>query len=175
MVTPPPDDSTEAAVADQPGLGAGLRAAVGEDRIVRVDLWATGVFTVVAVGAAVWSGLLVPAVAVDLALFLAGCVAFLYAYFRGIGRSREDAITLAGLFFLAEGAAPRPIAHALRLLLAAQVVVAVATAAARPFSSLAFGILAPMFGLAMLAVWGAVHGRFPPRTQGLARGRPDEA
>jgi hypothetical protein len=115
------------------------------------------------VGAAAWSGLLWPAVAVDLVLFLAGCVIFLYAYLRGIGRSRDEGVTLAGLFFLAERAAPKPIAYALRLLLAAQVVVAVATAAVRPFSSLAFGILTPMFGLAMLALWGAVHGRFPPR------------
>ncbi|HEV7757761.1 MAG TPA: hypothetical protein VGO78_02190 [Acidimicrobiales bacterium] len=136
---------------------------VTEDRIVRVDLWATVVFAVVSVGAALWSGLLVPAVAVDIGLFVAGCAAFLYAYLRGIGRSRDDAISLAGLFFLMEGVAPRRVARALWLLLAAQVVVAVATAAARPFSSLAFGILAPMFGLALLALWGAVHGRFPPR------------
>jgi hypothetical protein len=56
--------------------------------------------------------------------------------------------------------------------------VAVATAAARPFSSLAFGILAPMFGLALLALWGAVHGRFPPRvapaTPATTPATPDE-
>lgn len=156
---PPAADSGDA-VAPEPPPAA---VAVGEDRVVRADLWATAVFAVVSVGAAAWSGLLVPAVAVDVGLFVAGSVAFLYAYFRAIGRSRDEKITLAGLFFLAEGVAPRPIARALRLLLAAQVVVAVATAAARPFSSLAFGVLAPMFGLAMLAVWGAVHGRFPPR------------
>jgi hypothetical protein len=150
--------------------------AVGDDRIVRADVWATGVFTVVSVGAAAWSGLLWPAVAVDVVLFAAGCAVFLYAYLRGIGRSREEAVTLAGLFFLAEGVAPRPIARALRLLLAVQVVVAVATAAARPFSSLAFGVLAPMFGLAMLALWGAVHGRYPPRAvaKGSARAATTE-
>ena len=159
MVNAEPADGTGTGEAGPPGP-AGTE---GDDRIVRVDAWATGLFAVVAIGAAAWSGLLVPAVAIDVVLFVGGCCIFLYAYFRGIGRSREDAITLAGLFFLAEGVAPRPVARALRLLLAAQVVVAVATAAARPFSSLAFGILAPMFGLAMLALWGAVHGRFPPR------------
>jgi uncharacterized protein YfiM (DUF2279 family) len=142
---------------------ASLRDSLHDDRIMWTDVWATGVFAVVSAGAAAWSGLLWPAVALDVALFVAGCVAFLYAYLRGIGRSREEAVTLAGLFFLAEGVAPRHVARALRVLLAAQVIVAVATAAARPFSSLAFGILAPMFGLAMLALWGAVHGRFPPR------------
>jgi hypothetical protein len=148
---------------DSDGHGPSGEAVLGDDRIVRLDVWATGVFTAVSIGAAAWSGLLVPAVAVDVVLFVAGCVAFLYAYFRGIGRSREETVTLAGLFFLAEGVAPRPVARALRLLLAVQVVVAVATAAARPFSSLAFGVLAPMFGLSLLALWGAVHGRFPPR------------
>ena len=167
MVTPHPDPPGDTTAPDghdgHGGRGPSGEAAMGDDRIVRVDAWATGAFAAVSIGAAAWSGLLVPAVAVDVVLFVAGCVAFLYAYFRGIGRSREEAVTLAGLFFLAEGVAPRPVARALRLLLVVQVVVAVATAAARPFSSLAFGILAPMFGLSLLALWGAVHGRFPPR------------
>ena len=160
MVTSSDADPDAAASADAAAdAGAGMEL----DRIVRVDIWATAIFAVVSAGAAAWSGLLAPAVAVDVAMFVAGCVAFLYAYLRGIGRSREEAITLAGLFFLADGAAPRLVARALRALLAAQIVVAVVTAAVRPFSSLAFGILAPMFGLGLLALWGAVHGRFPPR------------
>jgi hypothetical protein len=134
--------------------------------IVRVNVWATAVFTVVSVGAAIWSGLLVPAVTVDLALFLVGCLVFAYAYLRGIGRSREETISLAGLFFLVGGVAPASIIRWLWGALAVQVAVAVATAAARPFSSLAFGVLAPMFGLAMLGLWGALHGRFPPRDPG---------
>jgi hypothetical protein len=48
-------------------------------------------------------------------------------------------------------------------LLAAQVVVAVATAAARPFTTLAFGVLVPVFGVGLNGLWAARHGRFPPR------------
>jgi hypothetical protein len=43
------------------------------------------------------------------------------------------------------------------------VVVAFAAAALRPFTSLAFGILVPMWGLALAGVWGARHGTFGPR------------
>jgi hypothetical protein len=46
-----------------------------------------------------------------------------------------------------------------------QVAVAVATAAARPFSELAFGVLVPLFGMALLALWSARHGTFPRREQ----------
>jgi hypothetical protein len=164
MVMPPDADAEH--VPDRAGdaeEGVGTGGGVVADRVVRADIWATAVFAAVSVGAAIWSGLLWPAVVVDVVLFVAGCVVFLYAFLRGVGRSRDEAVTLAGLFFLAERVAPRPVARALRSMLAAQVVVAVATAAARPFSSLAFGILTPMFGLSMLALWGAVHGRFPPR------------
>jgi hypothetical protein len=151
-----------------------------DDTIVRADLWATALFGVVSIVAVVWSPAVVAAVVVDIGLFLAGTGAFFYAYFRAIGRSRDEVVNLAGLFFLAEGVAPKSIARALRLLLTAQVVLALATAAARPFSSLAFGVLAPMFGLAVLGLWGAVNGRFaahprPPVKAKRQRDQPREA
>jgi hypothetical protein len=136
---------------------------VPSDTIVRVDLWATAVFAVTAVAAAAWSALVAVALVVDGLLFVAGCVAFAVAYLRAIGRSRDEVVSLAGLFFLSGGVAPGTVARWLWGALAVQVVVAVATAAVRPFSSLAFGVLAPMFGVAMLGLWGALHGRFPPR------------
>jgi hypothetical protein len=49
------------------------------------------------------------------------------------------------------------------LALAIQVVVAVTTASIRPFTTLAFGILVPMFGIGMNGLWAARHGRFGPR------------
>jgi hypothetical protein len=137
--------------------------AAPDDRIVRSSVGATVVFTLVSVTAAVWPGMLAVTMAVDLVLFLVGCAVFAWAYLRGIGRSRDEEISLAGLFFLSGGVAPRQVVLWLWGALGVQVVVAVATAAARPFSSLAFGVLAPMFGLAMLALWGAAHGRFPQR------------
>ena len=48
--------------------------------------------------------------------------------------------------------------------LAAQVAIGVGTAAARPFTSLAFGVLAPLYGLALTGLWGARHGRFENRS-----------
>ena len=33
----------------------------------------------------------------------------------------------------------------------------------RPFTPLAFGILVPMLGLGLIALWGARHGTFPAR------------
>jgi hypothetical protein len=135
------------------------------EAILKVGVWATAVFVMVSVTAAVWPGALVVALTVDLGLFLVGCVVFGWAFLRGIGRSRDEEISLAGLFFLAGGVAPRRLVWRLWGVLAIQVVVAVATAAVRPFSSLAFGVLAPMFGLAMLALWGAAHGHFPERRE----------
>jgi hypothetical protein len=47
--------------------------------------------------------------------------------------------------------------------LAVEVVVALATAAARPYTSVASGILVPVYGLALCGLWAARHGRFAPR------------
>jgi hypothetical protein len=44
-----------------------------------------------------------------------------------------------------------------------QVVVALVTAIARPFTGLAFGILVPVFGLGLAGLWGARRGSFPSR------------
>ena len=85
-----------------------------------------------------------------------------------IGRSRTDLIGMGGLFFLA-GSAPRAVQRSLWASLAVEVVVAVATAAARPFTPLAFGVLAPMFGLGVMGLWGAKFGTFPPRPPEPAR------
>lgn len=133
------------------------------ERLIQASRWVTAVFVVVSVGAAVWMGLEVLAVVVDVSLFAAGCVLFLWGYFRGLGRSREEVVSMGGLFFLGSDVAPAAVTKELRLHLAVQVVVAVATASARPFTGLAFGVLVPMFGLGMLALWGALHGTFPAR------------
>jgi hypothetical protein len=149
VVTPtePPVDDTAA--------GAG---------IVRSAVWATAVFAVVSVAAAaVPDPLQYVAVPLDLVLFAVGCAAFLWAYAVAIGRSREEAVTMAGVFFLGDGVAPAGIARTLRLALAVQVVVAVAVASVRPFTALAFGVLVPMLGLGLMALWGARHGRFPAK------------
>lgn len=134
------------------------------DVIVRVDLWATAAFTVVAALAVAFPDALAPVfVPLSLVLFLAGCVAFVWAFARGIARSRFEAITMGGLFFLTEGVAPARIRRALRSIFGVQVVVAVAAALVRPFTPLAFGTLVPILGLGLVALWAARHGEFPPK------------
>jgi hypothetical protein len=130
--------------------------------IIRASWIGTAALAVTSIPAAVlerWPG---PAVAVDLGLFLAGAIVFLWAYGIAVGRSREHEIGIGGLYFL-QGTAPKPARNQLLGSLAAQTVIAIGTAAARPFTALAFGILVPVWGLALCGLWGARYGRFGPR------------
>jgi hypothetical protein len=159
---PDDDRSGDVAGADRDGLRPSPGA--GRDRICRVAVWTTAVFVVVSALAAAWPDTFLPlSVPVDLVLFAAGCGAFLWAYALAIGRSRYETVTMGGLFFLGEGVAPEDVTRLLRGVLGAQVVVAVAAAAARPFTALAFSVLAPMLGLGLMALWAARHGRFAAR------------
>ena len=141
---------------------------MGEDlpgaRLIRTSDVVTVGFSVVAVASALaldrLKGLIV---VVSLVLFAVGCVTFLWAFAIAVNRSRTDAIGIGGLFFL-QDSAPRPVQVRLLGALAVQVVVAVATAAVHPFTSQAFAVLAPMFGLGMAGLWGARYGHFEPRT-----------
>ena len=97
------------------------------------------------------------------ALFAVGTGALLWAYALGISRSRADLVSLGGLFFLAGGSAPSEIRRPFRIALAVEVVAAVAAALVRPYSVVAFGVLAPMFALGLMGAWGGRHGSFPAR------------
>lgn len=96
-------------------------------------------------------------------LFAIGTVGLLWAYALGVGRSRTDDVNLGGLFFLAAPAAPHRERRLFRLALAVEIVVVVAAAAMHPFSVVAFGVLAPMFALGLMGMWGGRHASFPPR------------
>lgn len=134
------------------------------DPIIRASWIGTAVFAATAVAAVATPGATIPAAAVALGLFAAGIGIFLWAYAIAVNRSRTDAIGIGGLFFLAgTETAPKGVKRALLASLAAQTVVALATAAARPFTTLAFGVLVPLYGLALTGLWGARHGRFGPR------------
>ena len=155
-------------------------------RIERFDAAATAVFAVSATVAAVvfeapWTRV---AVAVSLACFAVGIVAFLWGYAVAVRRSRHDDISVAAMYFLVDRAAPRRTALVLNGLLAVQVAVGLATALARPTtdgkagSTLAFGILVPVLGLGLNGLWSARHGSFRPRrhrntVDGAARGQDD--
>jgi hypothetical protein len=181
---PPPDpdrgpDHAADAHDDAAGVDAAAAPATGAEGrgtgIVNFGYVATGLFVVSSTAALVFPhDLAVVAAIVDLVLFAVGCAAFLWAYAVAVGRSREEEIVLAGLFFLS-GSAPKPVALRLRSTFAVQVVVAVAAAAIRPFTPLAFGVLVPVLGLGLMGLWGARFGSFaprPPRPVRTARASP---
>ena len=133
-----------------------------DDPIVRASWAGTAVFTIVAVLAVAVEGLRGVAVAVDLALFLAGTVVFVIALARAVGRSRLEQLDLPGLFFLS-GSAPPAVRRQLLASAAVEVVVALTTAGLRPYTSLAFGILVPVYGLGLAGLWGATRGTYGAR------------
>lgn len=133
--------------------GAGIRQAAW---------WGTGVFTVAAVAAVLARPLRPVAVVADVMLFAVGCVAFAAAYLRGLARSRSERIAVTALYFLS-GSAPGEVRRSLLGALGVEVVVALATSIARPYTSLATGTLVPMYGLGLCGLWAARHGTFPPR------------
>ncbi|MCU0270835.1 MAG: hypothetical protein MUF83_19625 [Acidimicrobiales bacterium] len=133
------------------------------DGLIRASWIGTAVFSVTALAAtAAPEPLVWISVPVALVLFAVGIAAFLWAYVIAIGRSRTDLIGIGNLFFLS-GCAPSRVRRHLMASFAVQVAVALLTASLKPFTPLAFGILAPMYGLGLAGLWGARHGTFDPR------------
>ena len=147
-------------------MGSPLHIAVPEAppgaRIIRWSWLGTAIFAVTAIGDVVTPVFKVPAFVVAVAMFAGGTGLFLAALVIAARRSRDAEIGMGGLFFL-QGAAPPAVQRHLLGSLAAEVAVAFATASARPYTSLAFGILAPLYGLGLAGLWGARHGTFGPR------------
>ncbi len=150
--------------------GPGRQAGTG---LVRADLVGTAVFTtVIAIGlplrderpAQVLVG------AVSMVLFAIGAVGCLWAYVSALERSRVDEIGVANLYLLTGRTAPPKVKRSMSASLAAQVVVALTGAIigavglrGSQVNALAFGILVPMFGLAMNSLWAVRHGAYGPR------------
>ncbi|HVM10418.1 MAG TPA: hypothetical protein VM345_18305 [Acidimicrobiales bacterium] len=137
---------------------------VSAEQLPRISWVGTGVFAITSVAAVLVDGLRPVAAGVALALFTIGTAAFLWSYAIAIGRSRTDAIGIGGLYFLAGETAPAAVRRSMMASLAVQTIVALATASARPFTSLAFGILVPVLGLGLAGLWGARYGTFSRRT-----------
>jgi hypothetical protein len=136
---------------------------VTSERILQVTTWATVVLAVTAAAAAAWPDTLaVPYAAVGIACFVGGCAAFVWSYAIAVGRSRTELLSVIGIYFLS-GAAPKDVRRRLLGALAAQCVIVVAAASVRPFTAVAFGVLAPMLGLGLAGLWGARYGAFPAR------------
>jgi hypothetical protein len=103
--------------------------------------------------------------------FLAGSALLALDVVLAAGRSRTHAMGIGGLFFLA-GSAPRPVQVQLNVALGLAVVVATAGAAVRPFTPLAFGVLAPVLQLGCSGLWGVRHGHFALRAPADPAGAP---
>lgn len=150
-----PDDRIEDPVDDRVPAGTGL---------VNATFAGTGLLvgTSAAAALAPESFGLVHAV-LSCVLFAVGTGGLLWAYALGVSRSRTDLVSIPGLFFLSGGTAPTGIRRPFRVALAVEVVVVVVAAAIRPYTEVAFGILAPMYAMGLMGTWGGRHGRFPPR------------
>ena len=139
--------------------------------IVRASFAGTAVLILAcAAGVADADTLGVVTAGVGVAMLAVGSVLFLWAYGIAVNRSRTDAIGIGGLYFLA-GSAPRPVRVRLLGSFFAQVVVAVVAASIRPYTNLAFSVLAPVYGLALCGLWAARYGTFPARNPSPKGGR----
>ncbi|MDX2380857.1 MAG: hypothetical protein QNM02_13985 [Acidimicrobiia bacterium] len=140
--------------------------------IVRANIFGTAAFVLTALIAAIsfstvaqWVGAITA-----MALFSVGVVAFLWAFYVGVQRSRSEQVSVTQLFLLLGEVAPSRVRRIMLSLLVAQFAVALATTLARPNgpngspgSSLAVGFLVPMFGFGLNGLWASYHGRFEPR------------
>ncbi len=141
--------------------------------IIRSAWVGTSVFVVSAVAAAAAPSTFEPlALAVAVTLFGGGCLVFMWAFFVAAGRSRTEQLELAEIWFLTGPPTPPEVRRSLLAALAVQVVTGLATAAVRPYTSLAAGVLVPMWGLGLCGLWAARHGTFPPRPPDARRGMP---
>jgi hypothetical protein len=137
--------------------------------IIKASWFGTAVLLVTSVLAVTVESFDLIAAIVSLVMFLAGTIIFLWAYAIAVSRSRTVEIGIGGLYFLAGTTAPNSVRVQLLGSLAAQVVITVAAATIRPYSSVAFGILAPMWGLGLSGLWGARYGTFAPRVDQRAQ------
>jgi len=87
-----------------------------------------------------------------------------------VQRSRTEEISVMQLYLLVGPPTPAPVRRVMLTALAVQVLVGVGTALGRangtdgsPGTSLALGVLVPMFGLGLNGLWAAYHATFPPR------------
>jgi len=149
--------------------------------IVVVDVIGTVAFTITAVSAAVvfstaaqWVGAITA-----MALFAVGVFVFLWSFWNAVQRSRAEEIGVMQMYLLLGDPTPPRVRRVMLAMLAIQISVALATAIGRsesedgsPGTSLAVGILVPMFGLGLNGLWCAFYGTFPPRADVVTSGSP---
>lgn len=141
--------------------------------LVRIDVIGTVVFVVAVAIGMTFSDERAVQVAfgvISMVLFTIGAAGCLWAYVSALERSRSDEIGVANLYLLTGSTAPTPLKRTMTSALIAQVVLALTGAivgaaglSGNQVNALAFGILVPMFGLALNALWAVRHGNFGPR------------
>jgi hypothetical protein len=92
-------------------------------------------------------------------LFVGGTVAWSAGFLRAVGRSREEQIDLAGLFYLTGSAPASARRWFLRTWFAQIALAVIAIAVSRP----PFAVMAPVWGIGLLTLWASRHATFPPR------------
>lgn len=120
---------------------------------------------VVAAGLVSADGFIPFVVALSVAMFLLGSLLLLLGLLYGLKRSRVEIVTVFGLFFL-QDSAPSTVRRVFAGSMAFQFVIAFTAAAMRPYTEMAFVILAPMLPLGSAALWSSQHGFFPRRANG---------
>ncbi len=142
------------------------------DVIVLADIVGTAAFVVTALTAAIVFTMPAQWVAAitAMALFAVGVFVFLWSFWNAVQRSRTEQVGVMQMYLLLGDPTPPRVRRIMLGALVVQVAVGLGTAIARsesadgsPGTSLAVGILVPMFGLGLNGLWCAFHGTFPPR------------
>ncbi|MDA3040000.1 MAG: hypothetical protein O3C27_10830 [Actinomycetota bacterium] len=102
-------------------------------------------------------------VGINLMLFLVGTGVFVAAFLIAASRSRGEEVWFGGAFLLNGGVVDRRARCTLRTCLGIQVLIGLVGASLKPFSPAAFSVLAPLLGVAVMALFGSRYGRFPSR------------
>ncbi len=138
--------------------------------IVRVNVIGTALFVVSASAAAVFftSFFRAIGVLVALVLFAIGVASFIWGFFTAAQRSRYDSISVASLYFLVGNVSSVKVRRLMNGSLIVQVLCGLVSALSRTStngragSTLAFGVLVPLFGLGLNGLWSSRHGLFSP-------------
>ena len=103
---------------------------------------------------------------VSCSYFFLGLSCLLVALLIGLSRSKYEIVNVGNLFLL-QGSVPKPVQKIFLVSLFFQSLSVVLVAAMRPYSILAFGVLAPTLIIGLLGLWGAKHGEFPSRDDSI--------
>lgn len=134
------------------------------DRLRRSALAVTAIHVVLTAVSLIGSGTVRGIVAiVFVIMFFLGSVVFVAAFVMAANRSRTEDVSVAGVFFLSDGAVATTDRRLFLGCVGVQTVVSLAAATAALFTAVAFSLLVPLLGLGLAALFGARTAVFPPK------------